>query len=139
MSDKSFVDTNVLIHAHGIDAKAKHDIAKTGLRQLWNRRTGVPSMQVLQEFYVNVTPKIASPLSRETARLVVNSYAIRCMETAASEIAAAFRIEEESGIGFWDAPTVAAAAKSGAVPIISEDLKAKQMTAGISLENPFAR
>ena len=92
MSAKTFVDTNVLIYAHDVDAKAKHDVARSILRELWSARTGVLSLQVLQEFYVNVTRKIASPLPMEAARLVVNSYAIWCMETTPAEIASAFRI-----------------------------------------------
>jgi len=57
-------------------------------------------MQVLQEFYVNVTRKIGPPLPKDAARLV-NTYLIWCIETAAAEIAAAaFRIEDESKIGF---------------------------------------
>jgi predicted nucleic acid-binding protein len=138
MSDKTFVDTNVLIYAHDVDAKAKHETARTVLRDLWSRRTGVLSMQVLQEFYVNVTRKIATPLSKDAARQVVNSYAIWCTETTQAEIAAAFRIEDESRIGFWDALMVASAAKSGAVRILSEDLNAQQIIAGIRIENPFA-
>jgi predicted nucleic acid-binding protein len=137
MSDKTFVDTNVLIYAHDVDAKAKHEVAKGVLRELWSQRTGVVSMQVLQEFYVNVTRKISTPLPRETARLVVNSYSIWCMETTPVEIAAAFRIEDESRIGFWDALIVASAAKSGTVRILSEDLNAQQIIAGIRVENPF--
>jgi predicted nucleic acid-binding protein len=138
MSDKTFVDTNILIYAHDVDAKAKHEVAKDVLRELWNQRTGVLSMQVLQEFYVNVTRKIASPLSKDVARLVVNTYSIWCTETTPAEIAAAFRIEDESRIGFWDALIVASAAKAGTVRILSEDLNAKQMIAGIRVENPFA-
>jgi|ERR1017187_9930513 predicted nucleic acid-binding protein len=138
MSDKTFVDTNVLIYAHDVDAKGKHDVAKNVLRELWSERTGVVSMQVLQEFYVNVTRKIASPLPKDAARLVVNSYSIWCMETTPAEIAAAFRIEDESRIGFWDALIVASAAKSGATRILSEDLNAQQRIAGIRIENPFA-
>jgi predicted nucleic acid-binding protein len=138
MSDKTFVDTNVLIYAHDVDAKAKHETARTVLRDLWSQRTGVLSMQVLQEFYVNVTRKIATPLSKDAARLVVNSYAIWCTETTPAEIATAFRIEDESRIGFWDALMVASAAKSGAVRILSEDLNAQQTIGGIRIENPFA-
>jgi predicted nucleic acid-binding protein len=78
MSGKTFIDTNVLIYAHDADAGAKHEIAKTVLRDLWSERTGVLSVQVLQEFYVNVTRKVPSPLSRDLARLVVSSYAIWC-------------------------------------------------------------
>lgn len=139
MSDKTFVDTNVLIYAHDVDAKAKHDVAKSVLRELWNQRTGILSMQVLQEFYVNVTRKIASPLPQDAARLVVNSYSIWCMETTPAEISAAFRIEDESRIGFWDALIFAAAVKCGAARILSEDLNAEQRIAGIRVENPFAQ
>ena|ERR1700678_183775 len=138
MSDKTFVDTNVLIYAHDVDAKAKHEVAKNVLRELWSQRTGVLSTQVLQEFYVNVTRKIATPLPKDAARLVVNSYSLWCTETTPAEIAAAFRIEDESRIGFWDALIVASAAKAGTVRILSEDLNAQQMIAGIRVENPFA-
>jgi predicted nucleic acid-binding protein len=96
-------------------------------------------MQVLQEFYVNVTRKIASPLPKDAARLVVNSYSIWCVDTTPAEISAAFRIEDESRIGFWDALIVASAAKSGAMRILSEDLNAQQRIAGIPVENPFAQ
>jgi len=138
MSDKTFVDTNVLIYAHDVDAKAKHEVAKSVLRELWSQRSGVLSMQVLQEFYVNVTRKIASPLPKDVARLVVNSYSIWCTETTPTEISAAFRIEDESRIGFWDALIVSSAVKCGAARILSEDLNAGQRIAGILVENPFA-
>ena len=138
MSDRTFVDTNILIYAHDVDAKAKHDVAKRVLRELWDDRTGLLSMQVLQEFYVNVTRKIASPLPKDVARLVVNSYSIWCVETTPAEIAAAFRIEDESRIGFWDALIVSSAAKSGAIRILSEDLNSEQMISGVLVENPFA-
>jgi predicted nucleic acid-binding protein len=139
MSDKTFVDTNVLIYAHDVDAKAKHETARAVLRNLWSQRAGILSMQVLQEFYVNVTRKIATPLSKDAARLVVNSYSIWCTETTPAEIATAFRIEDESRIGFWDALILASAAKSGAVRILSEDLNAQQTIAGIRMENSFAQ
>lgn len=135
---RTFVDTNVLIYAHDVDAGAKHQIAKALLRDLWGERTGILSMQVLQEFYVNVTRKIASPLPKESARLVVNSYAIWCTETTPAEISAAFQIEDQSQIGFWDALIVSSAAKSGATRILSEDLSSGQRIAGLLIENPFS-
>ena len=138
MSDKTFVDTNVLIYAHDIDAGAKHQVAKAVLQKLWNEKTGLLSAQVLQEFYVNVTRKILTPLSKDLARRVVSSYSIWCMETTPTEILSAFRIEDESGIGFWDALIVSAASKSDARRILSEDLNAGQRVAGILIENPFA-
>jgi predicted nucleic acid-binding protein len=138
MSGKSFIDTNVLIYAHDKDAGAKNEIAKGVLRDLWSERMGVLSMQVLQEFYVNVTRKIATPLPKDLARLVVNSYAIWCMETTLSEISEAFLIEDHARIGFRDALIVSSAVRSGAERILSEDLNAGQRIAGILVENPFA-
>jgi predicted nucleic acid-binding protein len=137
MSDKTFVDTNVLIYAHDVDAKAKHHLAKSVLRDLWKQRSGVVSPQVMQEFYVNVTRKIPTPLSKPVAQRVVNTYALWCIDTTPSEISSAFRIEDESKIGFWDALIVASAAKCGAVRILSEDLNNGQVIAGITIENPF--
>jgi predicted nucleic acid-binding protein len=139
MNDKTFVDTNVLIYAHDVDAKAKHEAAKRVLHELWSSRSGVLSMQVLQEFYVNVTRKIPCPISKASARLVINTYSIWCVETKLSEISNAFRIEDESRLGFWDALIVAAAIKSGAHRILSEDLNAGQTISGVLIENPFAK
>jgi len=138
MSARTFVDTNVLIYAHDIDAGTKHETAKIVLRELWSERAGLLSTQVLQEFYVNVTRKISTPLPRNQARGVVGSYASWCTETTVAEIAAAFRIEDESGIGFWDALIIASAAKGGASRILSEDLNAGQPILGVRIENPFA-
>jgi predicted nucleic acid-binding protein len=138
MSDKTFIDTNVLMYAHDVAAGTKQQIAGTVLRELWSERAGVLSVQVLQEFYVNVTRKIPVPLSKEAARQVVSNYAIWCTETTSAEIFTAFRIEDESRIGFWDALIVSSAAKSGATRILSEDFNAGQRIAGMVIENPFA-
>lgn len=138
MSGKSFVDTNILIYAHNLDAGAKREVARAVLGELWRERSGVVSMQVLQEFYVNVTRKIPRPISRNLARSVVETYALWCVETTPTEISAAFRIEDEAAISFWDAMIVACAAKGRAERILSEDLNAGQRIAGVLVENPFA-
>ena len=121
MNDKTFVDTNVLIYAHDIDAGTKRETARAILRDLWHSRAGVVSMQVLQEFYVNVTRKIGKPVPKLSARAVVDSYTIWCVDTTPAEIATAFGIEDEAKIGFWDALIVASARKAGANRIVSED------------------
>jgi predicted nucleic acid-binding protein len=139
MNDKTFVDTNILIYAHDDDAKEKQGTARNILGELWQERNGVLSMQVLQEFYVNVTRKISHPISKPSARLVVNTYAIWCVQTTPEDIAAAFRIEDESRLSFWDALIVASAIKSGASRLLSEDMNAGQKFRGIRIENPFAK
>ncbi len=137
MSVRTFVDTNILIYAHDLDAGRKHTVAKAALRDLWDRRSGALSPQVLQEFYVNVTRKIATPLSKPAARAVVDAYACWCIDVTAADVMTAFRIEDEAGIGFWDAMIVAAARKARAARLLSEALNAGQTIAGVLVENPF--
>jgi predicted nucleic acid-binding protein len=138
MNDKTFVDTNVLVYAHEADQGAKYEIAAGIVDALWSEGTGTVSMQVLQEFYVTVTRKIARPISKSAARFLVEDYAAWCVETTPADIAAAFRIEDQARISFWDALILAAAQKSGATRVLSEDLNAGQKIAGIRIENPFA-
>jgi predicted nucleic acid-binding protein len=138
MSDKTFIDTNILVYAHDLDDRSKHECARNALRELWNDGTGLLSPQVLQEFYVNVTRKIAKPLAKDVARMIVSAYAIWCVDVTSDDIGAAFRIEDAAKIGFWDALIIASAAKAGATRLLSEDLNAGQTIAGVLVENPFA-
>jgi predicted nucleic acid-binding protein len=76
MSGKTFVDSNILIYSHDLDAGANHGMAADILDSLWDLNLGVLSMQVLQEFYVNITRKIRRPLPRESARAIVDDFSI---------------------------------------------------------------
>jgi predicted nucleic acid-binding protein len=50
LSDKVFVDTNVLVYAHDVDAGRRHAVATRLVAELWETRRAVTSTQVLQEF-----------------------------------------------------------------------------------------
>jgi predicted nucleic acid-binding protein len=138
MSAKVFVDTNVLVYAHDIDAGRKQQMAEYILDGLRQERSGALSMQVLEEFYNIVTRKVTSPVSGEEARGIVKDFAYWCVATTPNEIQRAFEIEDEARINFWDAMIVAAAIKAGASRILSEDLQHGQAIAGIQIVNPFA-
>ena len=138
MSDRTFVDTNVLIYAHDIEAGHKYEDASSILLDLWQSRTGVISIQVLQEFYVNVTRKIPVPISRSTARDIIRQYSVwPVVEPDADMVVRASEIEERHKLSFWDAMIVAAAHKAGATRILTEDLGHGETVAGVSIENPF--
>jgi len=138
MSDKTFVDTNILIYAHDVDAGPKQRIAELALRELWNHQTGVLSPQVLQEFYVNATRKGLRPLLRNEARAVVATYSAWCIDVGQADLFTAFRMEDVVKISFWDALIISAAVKAGATTLLSEDLNAGQEIAGVRVLNPFA-
>ncbi len=138
MSDLVFVDTNILVYAHDADAGIKHERAVNILKELWDKDTGRMSVQVLQEFYINVTKKLTTRLARSSAREVVEIYAAWVHEPTIPEtVLRATDIAELAQISFWDALILASAEKSGAATLYSEDLNHGQSIVGIQIVNPL--
>jgi len=139
MSGRIFLDTNILIYAHDLDAGQKNIISIDIMRGLWENRLGIISVQVLQEFYVNVTRKIENPLKKSQARGIIESYLAWPVElNDAGTVLAASEIEERHMLSFWDALIVASARNAKAEKILTEDLNHGQEIEGILIENPFA-
>jgi predicted nucleic acid-binding protein len=138
MSDVVFVDSNILIYAHDADAGIKRERAVEKLRQLWDSGGGRMSVQVLQEFYVNVTKKLATPIAHSTAREVVSSYGAWVLEpTTPVTVTRAIDIAALAQIQFWDALIVASAEQADATHLYSEDLNSGQTIAGVKIVNPL--
>jgi predicted nucleic acid-binding protein len=139
MSGVVFVDTNILIYAHDADASSKQVRAAAALRELWDSGAGRLSVQVLQEFFVNATRKLATPLAHMSAREVVSSYGAWIREpTTADTVTRAIDVAALAQISFWDALIVASAEQAQATQIYSEDLNAGQTIAGIKIINPLS-
>ena len=138
MSDKYFVDTNILMYAHDKAAGAKHERAKALVEELWRDRTGVVSTQVLQELSVNLRKKVRQPVDAKATRDIVADYlAWQVIVNGGEAILDALDIEKRYQISFWDALIVQAAQSSGAEVLYSEDLADGQRYASIQVLNPF--
>jgi predicted nucleic acid-binding protein len=139
MTGKLFVDANVLIYAHDLDAGGKRDIAAAKLTELWQSGAGCLSTQVLQEFFVNATRKLKSPIARGTAREVVRTYAAWVHASISpATILRATEIGEVWQLSFWDSMIIASAEESSATGLLTEDLNNGQIIAGVKITNPFA-
>jgi predicted nucleic acid-binding protein len=133
-----FVDTNILIYAHDLDAGVKRERAMAKLRELWDSGTGRLSVQVLQEFYVNATQKLTTPVARSTAREVIKTYGVWIHQaTTVETVTRATELAELARISFWDALIVASAEAVDAEELLSEDLNDGQAIAGIKVVNPL--
>jgi predicted nucleic acid-binding protein len=129
MTELVFVDTNILLCAHDLDAGSKRQRSIDSLRRLWDDDAGRLSVQVLQEFYVNVTRKLSTPVAISTAREVVATYRTWVRDaTSADTVLRATHIAEMAQISFWDALIVASA---------EQDLNAGQTIAGVLIVNPL--
>jgi len=138
MSVVAFVDTNILIYAHDLDAGVKRERAMAKLRELWDSGAGRLSIQVLQEFYVNATQKLTTPVARSTAREVIKTYGVWIHHpTTVETITRATELAELARISFWDALIVASAEEVDAEEVLSEDLNDGQAIAGIKIVNPL--
>lgn len=136
--NRRFVDTNILLYAHDDSAGDKRDQARALVEQLWESREGCLSVQVLQEFFVNVTRKIAKPLDAGAAKEIVADFSRWYLHVpGADDVLAAIGIHQRTGISFWDAMIVRSAAEIGCAVLYSEDLNAGQEYSGVLVENPF--
>lgn len=139
MSDKYFVDTNILIHAHDSDMGLKHSRARKLIQDLWHTGQGVLSTQVLQEFCFNLRRKATRPLPLDKVRLLVRNYSTWEVITNTPEsILRALEIMERYKASFWDALIVDAAESAGAAILYSEDLADGQTYGSVRVVNPLA-
>lgn len=136
----SFVDTNVLIYAEDRDAKDKHLVARDLILELWDSREGVLSVQVLQEFYVNVTRKLKKPLSAVKAREIVEEYLTwTVIDNTGRMLLDAMELQRKAQLSFWDSLVVQAAIDAGCDRLYTEDLNAGQRIGSVTIVNPFSR
>jgi predicted nucleic acid-binding protein len=135
---RSFFDTNVLVYLFDNSEPEKKARAQEVLdREIAAGRAAL-STQVLQEFYVNVTRKLASPLPSEVAEARVRDFSrLPLVRVNAPLILAAIARSRRMGFSYWDALILEAALAAGADRLLTEDLQHGQEIEGLRVENPF--
>jgi predicted nucleic acid-binding protein len=133
-----FLDTNILLYAHDRSAGPKFETAKKLVEELWQTEQGCLSLQVLQEFYINVTQKIPHPLDRMTARQLVSDLGHwRIHIPQVGDVLQAIDLQRAHSLSFWDAMIIQSALSAGCRRLVTEDLTHGQTFAGLVVTNPF--
>ena len=135
----AFVDTNILVYAVDAAQTRKQPIAKAVLTELWNKRSGRLSVQVLNEYYVTVTRKLSPGLSEQRAWEDVGLFSAwepLGLDFGALELAR--HVQLRFGLSWWDSLIIAAAIKSDCRTLLSEDLSEGQDYLGVRVVNPFS-
>lgn len=134
MSDKVFLDTNILVYSYSVSEKAKQHTA----RQLISETTSHISTQVLTELTNTLTRKFKLPF--ETALKAIdeccanNHVFVNNIET----ITAAVKIADKYGFSFYDSLIVSAALESDCKILYSEDMHHGQVIEKkLNIQNPF--
>jgi predicted nucleic acid-binding protein len=138
MSDKVFLDTNVLVYAHEPSLGIKHDRARALIDKLWNTGDGVLSTQVLQELCVSLRRKMAKPWTvEETRDLILDYMDWQIVVNTPDSVIEALSMETRYQISFWDALIIHAAESSGAAILYSEELSDGQSYGSVRVVNPL--
>lgn len=139
----TFVDTNVLIYAVGDSGveSAKEETA----RRILERTDLAFSVQVLQEFYIQATKRKKNATGKlrlmdtTEARMFIRLLAeMPVLQMDFDVLEVAWEIQDRYGVSYWDAAILAAAHLMGCEEMLTEDLHAGQVYAGVRVVNPFA-
>ncbi len=138
MSDRRFVDTNVVVYAYDSADPAKQAEAQRILREGTVRDALVVSAQVLGEFFTVVTRRIPTPMTADRAAVAIDALKpIPVVEIDRQLVERAIETHKRYEIAYWDALIIAAAERAGCVEVLTEDLNDGQRYLDIVVSNPF--
>ncbi len=135
-ADPFFVDSNVFLYYVDPVNHAKRRQAAEWLNGLWQAGLGRLSWQVLHEFYFNAVRKMG--LEPVRGREIVEDLSHwQPVDTSVGLIRQAWDWMDSARLPYWDALIVAAAQRSGARYLLSEDFQADRRFGDIQVINPF--
>lgn len=135
-SQRTFLDSNILLYAEDSKNRKKQELALALILQHRRQRTGVVSVQVLQEFFVNATRKLG--ISIDDARYKVQFHSrFQVVEPTASDVVFAIDLLRFHRLSFWDSLILHSAKQAGCRVLLTEDMQHGQTIDGVRIVNPF--
>jgi predicted nucleic acid-binding protein len=136
MTARCFVDSNVLAYSDDEGSSLKRDRARELLREVIRSKTGVLSLQVLQEYFSVSTKKLG--LSADDARQRVELFSqLDIVILGFPDLLAAIDLHRLHQFSIWDALVIRAALNGGCRILYSEDLQDGRRIGGLEIVNPF--
>lgn len=133
-----FVDTNVFVYLFDRDAPEKSRVAQDILQRQQRDLELVISTQVLQEFYVAVTRKLARPVPADVAERAVRDLSRLSVVAATTDLVMdAISLSGRESFSFWDAMIVEAAHRASVEQLLSEDMQDGRVIGSLTIHNPF--
>ena len=133
---RTFFDTNVLVYSDDPRDPAKQRKALDLIKEHLRLRTGVVSLQVLQEYFSTASGKlkIDAGLAKRRVEVFAKFYVA---EPTVSDVLAAIDLHRLHGLSFWDTLLVRMAKQTGCSVLLSEDMQHGQVIDGVRIVNPF--
>jgi len=138
MSDRAFLDTNILVYAYDQHEPHKQSKAQELITDGIEKEILLISVQVLGEFFNVVTRHIPQPMTPDEAQEIIAAISILpVQEIDLAMVTRAIDTHKTYRISYWDALIVAAAERAGCTLILSEDLSDGQAYHNMVVRNPF--
>lgn len=138
MSDRPFLDTNVLVYAFDRAYPEKQQRAWDILEGRVFTEQPTISTQIIGEFYVTVVRKLSRPLSEEKALEACAQLALFSVVQIDTEmVLSAVRLSQRHGLSYWDSLIIEAARMGGCNVLVTEDLQDGFQVEKVSVVNPF--
>lgn len=138
MSDRVFLDTNILIYGFDGTDRRKHSIARRLIDETAADGTFTISLQVLHEFYAVSTRKLSLRLTPEKAAVIVAEFLhYRVVEPTSGMLLKAMDLARTRVLSIYDALILVAAASASCTTLFTEDLSSGTTLAGVQVVNPF--
>ena len=136
MSAEAFLDTNILVYA--VTSDDRDQAKRQRALEIIETEDFAISAQVLQEFYVIVTRKLAEPLTPELALVWIEELeAFTCVSIETSLVKNAIETSVRYQTSYWDGAIIAAAESISVPRLYSEDLSHGQLYGSVEVFNPF--
>ena len=136
MSDKIFIDTNLLVYSLDSFDQDRKKHSRSILKKISDQYTGVISTQVMQEFYVAATKKLnADPVIIKGILTQLTNFEI--ISISPELVFSAIDCSILNRLSFWDALIIASAASAKCKEVWTEDLNHGQIILGVRIKNPF--
>jgi len=136
MSAEVFLDTNILVYA--VTSDERDHAKRQRALEIIEAEDFAISVQVLQEFYVTVTRKLAEPLTPELALAWIEELEVfPCVSIETSLVKNAIELSVRYQTSYWDGAIIAAAESISVPRLYSEDLNHGQLYGSVEAFNPF--
>lgn len=139
MSDKYFLDTNIIVYSFDDHDEQKKEIAQSLISDgIENQHTSI-SYQVVQEFINVSTRKFEIPLTTSDCKTFIENvlYTIWHVYPSKELIFSALNIAEKWKYSFYDSLIIASAQEVSASILYSEGLQHGQKIDSLQIVNPF--
>jgi predicted nucleic acid-binding protein len=139
LTDRFFLDTNVLVYTFDARVPRKQRIARDLVTQALKDRYGIISFQVAQEFLNVALRKFKPPMSPAQAQAYLTRVLMPLCEVFpdADLYSDALSIASKGGWTFYDSLVMASAAAGKCRILFSEDLQSGRIVQGVEIRNPF--